>query len=42
MLELKKIKKVYETAEEKVTALKGIDIKFRENEYLRLSYKWQR
>lgn len=34
MLELKKIKKIYTTAEEKVTALKGIDIKFRKNEFV--------
>ncbi len=34
MLELKKIKKVYKTAEEKVTALKGINVKFRESEFV--------
>ncbi len=34
MLELKKIKKVYLTADEKVTALKGINIKFRESEFV--------
>lgn len=34
MLELKKIKKVYKTLEEEVTALKGIDLKFRENEFV--------
>ena len=34
MLELRNIKKVYNTAEESVTALKGIDIKFRESEFV--------
>ncbi len=34
MLELRNIKKVYNTAEESVIALKGIDIKFRESEFV--------
>ena len=34
MLELKKIKKIYKTADESVSALKGISIKFRENEFV--------
>ncbi len=34
MLELKNIKKTYETADEKVEALKGISIKFRESEFV--------
>ena len=34
MLELKKITKVYETDDIKVEALKGIDLKFRENEFV--------
>ena len=34
MLELKKITKVYETDNIKVEALKGIDLKFRENEFV--------
>jgi len=34
MLELKSIKKVYETAGETVEALRGIDLKFRENEFV--------
>ncbi len=34
MLELKNIKKVYETGEEKVDALKGVSIKFRESEFV--------
>ncbi len=34
MLELKNIKKVYETADEKVEALKGVSIKFRESEFV--------
>ncbi len=34
MLELKNIKKVYETGDEKVEALKGISIKFRESEFV--------
>lgn len=34
MLELKNIKKVYETGDEKVEALKGVSIKFRESEFV--------
>ena len=34
MLELKNIKKVYETSTEKVEALKGITISFREKEFV--------
>ena len=34
MLELKNIKKVYKTANEEVTALKGVSIKFRESEFV--------
>ncbi len=34
MLELKKIKKVYKTNDESVTALKGLNIKFRECEFV--------
>ncbi len=34
MLELKKIKKIYKTADESVTALKGINIKFRQSEFV--------
>ena len=34
MLELRNIKKVYETAEDKVEALKGVSIKFRESEFV--------
>ena len=34
MLELKKITKVYKTANEEVTALKGVSIKFRESEFV--------
>lgn len=34
MLELKNIRKVYETGDEKVEALKGVSIKFRESEFV--------
>lgn len=34
MLELKNVKKVYDTKAEKVHALKGIDLKFRESEFV--------
>lgn len=34
MLELKNITKVYGTANEKVHALKGINLKFRESEFV--------
>lgn len=34
MLELKDIKKVYQTGDEKVEALKGINLKFRESEFV--------
>ena len=34
MLELKNIKKVYKTANEKVEALKGVSIKFRKSEFV--------
>ena len=34
MLELKNITKIYETGNEKVEALKGIDLKFRESEFV--------
>ena len=34
MLELRKITKTYNTANEKVQALKGIDLKFRESEFV--------
>ena len=34
MLELKKIKKTYKSGDEKVEALKGIDLKFRESEFV--------
>ena len=34
MLEIKNIKKVYITGDEKVEALKGISLKFRESEFV--------
>ena len=41
MLELKNIKKTYITGDEKVEALKGITLKFRESEFVSiLRPKW--
>ena len=41
MLELKNIKKTYITGDEKVEALKGINLKFRESEFVSiLRSKW--
>ena len=44
MLELKGITKTYVSGEEKVEALKGIDLKFRESEFvsiLRSKWLWE-
>ena len=44
MLELKNITKIYETSNEKVEALKGVNIKFRESEFvsiLRAKWMWK-
>ena len=44
MLELRDIKKTYITGDEKVEALKGINLKFRESEFvsiLRTEWLWK-